>query len=46
MANADASVKLKDTSDGKQQQEPRLLKKRYRRESRRSEHQNLDTDDD
>ncbi|MFM7602321.1 MAG: small ribosomal subunit biogenesis GTPase RsgA [Pseudanabaena sp.] len=45
-ANADASVKVKDTSDGKQQQEPRLLKKRYRRESRRSEHQNLDTDDD
>ncbi|MEA5477312.1 small ribosomal subunit biogenesis GTPase RsgA [Pseudanabaena galeata UHCC 0370] len=45
-ASADASVKVKDTSDGKQQQEPRLLKKRYRRESRRSEHQNLDTDDD
>ncbi|GBO52703.1 ribosome small subunit-stimulated GTPase EngC [Pseudanabaena sp. lw0831] len=45
-ANADASVKVKDTSDGKQQQEPRLLKKRYRRESRRSEHQNLETDDD
>ncbi|MBD2187146.1 small ribosomal subunit biogenesis GTPase RsgA [Pseudanabaena mucicola] len=45
-ANADASIKVKDTSDGKQQQEPRLLKKRYRRESRRSEHQNLETDDD
>lgn len=45
-ASADASVKVKDTSDGKQQQEPRLLKKRYRRESRRSEHQNLDIDDD
>ncbi len=45
-ANADASVKVKDTSEGKQQQEPRLLKKRYRRESRRSEHQNIDTDDD
>ena len=45
-ANADASVKVKDTSDGKQQQEPRLLKKRYRRESRRSEHQNLETVDD
>jgi len=45
-AKADASEKVKDTSDGKQQQEPRLLKKRYRRESRRSEHQNLDTDDD
>ncbi len=45
-ANADASVKVKDTSDGKQQNEPRLLKKRYRRESRRSEHQNLETDDD
>lgn len=45
-ANADASVKVKNTSDGKQQQEPRLLKKRYRRESRRSEHQNLETDDD
>ncbi|ELS30326.1 MULTISPECIES: small ribosomal subunit biogenesis GTPase RsgA [Pseudanabaena] len=44
-ANADASLKIKDTSEGKQQQEPRLLKKRYRRESRRSEHQNLDTDD-
>ena len=43
-ANADASLKIKDTSDGKQQQEPRLLKKRYRRESRRSEHQDLDTD--
>jgi ribosome biogenesis GTPase len=45
-ANADASLKNKATSDGKQQQEPRLLKKRYRRESRRSEHQNLDTDED
>ena len=45
-ANADASVKVKDTSDGRQQQEPRLLKKRYRRESRRSEHQNLETEDD
>jgi ribosome biogenesis GTPase / thiamine phosphate phosphatase len=44
--NADASVKVKDTSDGKQQNEPRLLKKRYRRESRRSEHQNLETDED
>ena len=44
--NADASVKVKDTSDGKQQQEPRLLKKRYRRESRRSEHQNLDYDEE
>ena len=43
-ANADASLKVKDTSDGKQQQEPRLLKKRYRRESRRNEHQDLDTD--
>ena len=42
--NADASLKAKDTSDGKQQQEPRLLKKRYRRESRRSEHQGLDVD--
>ncbi len=42
-ANADVSVKIKDASDGKQQ-EPRLLKKRYRRESRRSEHQNLDLD--
>ncbi|TYQ25344.1 small ribosomal subunit biogenesis GTPase RsgA [Pseudanabaena sp. UWO310] len=44
-ANADASLKIKDASEGKHQQEPRLLKKRYRRESRRSEHQNLDTDD-
>jgi ribosome biogenesis GTPase len=44
--NADDSVKVKDTSDGKQQQEPRLLKKRYRRESRRSEHQNLDYDEE
>jgi ribosome biogenesis GTPase len=44
VANADASLKVKDTSDGKQQQEPRLLKKRYRRESRRSEHQYLDAD--
>ncbi|WP_055076096.1 small ribosomal subunit biogenesis GTPase RsgA [Pseudanabaena sp. 'Roaring Creek'] len=44
-ANADASLKIKDVSEGKHQQEPRLLKKRYRRESRRSEHQNLDTDD-
>jgi ribosome biogenesis GTPase len=42
-ANADASLKIKDASDGKQQ-EPRLLKKRYRRESRRSEHQHLDLD--
>lgn len=42
-ANVDASLKVKDSSDGKQHQEPRLLKKRYRRESRRSEHQNLDT---
>lgn len=41
--NADSSLKVKDASDGKQQ-EPRLLKKRYRRESRRSEHQNLDED--
>jgi len=45
-ANADATVKVKDISEGKQHQEPRLLKKRYRRESRRSEHQNLDTDED
>ena len=45
-ATADISLKIKDTSDGKQQQEPRLLKKRYRRESRRSEHQNLDEDYD
>ena len=45
-ANADDSVKVKDASDGKQQQEPRLLKKRYRRESRRSEHQNLDYDEE
>ncbi|MBD2177732.1 small ribosomal subunit biogenesis GTPase RsgA [Pseudanabaena sp. FACHB-1998] len=41
--NADSAIKMKDASDGKQQ-EPRLLKKRYRRESRRSEHQNLDED--
>lgn len=45
-ANADAVTKVKDTSEGKHQQEPRLLKKRYRRESRRSEHQNFDLDQD
>ncbi|OIP68682.1 MAG: ribosome small subunit-dependent GTPase A [Oscillatoriales cyanobacterium CG2_30_44_21] len=45
-ANADAVTKVKDTSSGKHQQEPRLLKKRYRRESRRSEHQNPDLDRD
>jgi ribosome biogenesis GTPase len=44
--NADASTKVKDTSEGKHQQEPRLLKKKYRRESRRSEHQNFDLDQD
>lgn len=45
-ANVETKVKVKDTSDGQQQQEPKLLKKRYRRESRRSEHQNLDEDYD
>jgi ribosome biogenesis GTPase len=45
-ANIETKVKVKDTSDGQQQQEPKLLKKRYRRESRRSEHQNLDEDYD
>ncbi|MDX2254071.1 MAG: small ribosomal subunit biogenesis GTPase RsgA [Pseudanabaenaceae cyanobacterium bins.39] len=40
--NSEANLKTKDSSDGKQHQEPKLLKKRYRRESRRSEHQQLD----
>lgn len=39
---AETAVKTKDSSEGKRQQEPKLLKKRYRRESRRSEHQSLD----
>ncbi|NUN65908.1 small ribosomal subunit biogenesis GTPase RsgA [Pseudanabaena biceps] len=43
-ASVDAATKVKDSTEGKQQQEPRLLKKRYRRESRRSEHQNLNSD--
>ncbi len=42
--NSEASLKQKDTSDGKQQQEPKLLKKKYRRESRRHNHQSLDAD--
>lgn len=42
----ETALKTKDSSEGKRQQEPKLSKKRYRRESRRSEHQSLDMDDE
>jgi ribosome biogenesis GTPase / thiamine phosphate phosphatase len=44
----DASLKSKAISGGKVQQEPKLLKKRHRRQSRRSQHQDLESysDDD
>jgi ribosome biogenesis GTPase / thiamine phosphate phosphatase len=38
----ETSLKSKAIAGGKVQQEPKLLKKRHRRQSRRSEHQNLD----
>lgn len=44
ISNPDANTKQKSSIGGKSQQEPRLLTKRYRRTSRRHEHQNLDAD--
>lgn len=44
IATPDRNTKSKSVSGGAEQQEPRLAPKRYRRTSRRHEHQNLDTD--
>jgi ribosome biogenesis GTPase len=42
IATPDTSLKSKAIGGGKIQEEPKLLRKRHRRQSRRSQHQNLD----